>query len=759
MTRRLLAAAPLLIATLALGQASAWTLALSIALSIALVFGMGARFEVDTGRQLLSSAIGAGAGYVLSSFIYEPEPGRLGDGWAKLSAAALLGAVARALLVSPRGGYAGTLALAFAALSFAGKTQNAAYTAQVVLFLASGVWALAEPARSAPLAPRARRFGIGAGVLAVAATLGVGTSVGLRQLHAWAQGRNRFSTHAWQPRVGFSDRMDLGALDGLLDSDRRVLRVRGGRADYLRGVVLDVYEGGRWLRSEAAEQEMSARLDAPSGPGAIEIGATSERIDRFFVPLEAEQLATTPGAVRMDDIGTIHPQAKREPAESVRFVLGAASAARLATPRPSDLHLSRRMQRRLEPLARRWTADATTDADKLRAIEGHLMSDFHYARSFDRSENFDPVIDFLFSQPAGHCEYFASALALLGRAVGVPTRLVMGYRVTEHSPFGYYVVRERNAHSWVEAWLPGLGWTTHDATPAEAQPNNRQSEAGYVGSSLDALGVAYDDLSAWFTRRTLLETSLAWLAGCIVLAAIVARGARRRAARPSLPTKRCSPSCSRCSTRSIEEVTLAAPTSRSSASPPACPTPRPRVCCAATAPCATAASAIAKPWPVTSRPRSKRSSGRSDEKRRRAATATPVRAQNASVPRARRSSGTSAAYRKEFTGVATPSSAPSRTTAPVRLSSSEGRPAAMSRCRDAVPSAGTTESMIARMVASASGASPIPRARASRSISSKAPTIRRRDSGTLRTTPIGARVTAPTPAQAVMKRNFSQSES
>jgi transglutaminase-like putative cysteine protease len=534
MTRRLLAAAPLLVVALALGQSATWSLGLTLALLIAAVSSSGPRFEVDSGRQMLSSVIGAGAGYVLVSFAYEPEPGQLGDGWAKLCVAALFGALARCLLLAPRGGYSVTLALGFAALSFAGKTQNAAYTVYVVLFLMTGVWALGEAKRTARLPPAARRFAMGTGVFALAALLGVATTSGLRQLHAWTEGRTRFSTYAWQPSVGFSDRMDLGALDGLLDSDRRVLRVRGGRVDYLRGAVLDVYEAGRWHRSEAAERESTARMTGEPGPGAIEISAISERLDRFFLPLEAAELWTTPGAVRMDDIGSVRPEAARARAESARFVLGAEGSTRLAAPRPTDLHLPRRVGSRLEALAARWTAGASTNADKLRSIEGHLMTEFSYARAFDRAGNADPVIDFLFVHPAGHCEYFASALALLGRAAGVPTRLVMGYRVTEHSPFGYFVVRERNAHAWVEAWLPGSGWTTIDATPAQAQPNNREQEASLSSSSLDALGVAYDDLTDWLTRRTLLETSLAWLAGCAVLALIVARGARRRVRRQSI---------------------------------------------------------------------------------------------------------------------------------------------------------------------------------------------------------------------------------
>ena len=64
-------------------------------------------------------------------------------------------------------------------------------------------------------------------------------------------------------------------------------------------------------------------------------------------------------------------------------------------------------------------------------------------------------MDFLLYNGTGHCEFFASAMVLLSRARGIPARLVGGYRVAEFSELGdYYIVRERNAHTWVEAWVP-----------------------------------------------------------------------------------------------------------------------------------------------------------------------------------------------------------------------------------------------------------------------------------------------------------------
>ncbi len=82
-----------------------------------------------------------------------------------------------------------------------------------------------------------------------------------RLRYDWLSNRRR-STSAltWSPRIGFSDQIDLGALDGLLDSDTVVLRVRGSRVDYLRGAVLDSYVGGRWFRSDHAEVELPSAL-------------------------------------------------------------------------------------------------------------------------------------------------------------------------------------------------------------------------------------------------------------------------------------------------------------------------------------------------------------------------------------------------------------------------------------------------------------------------------------------------------------------
>jgi transglutaminase-like putative cysteine protease len=77
----------------------------------------------------------------------------------------------------------------------------------------------------------------------------------------------------------------------------------------------------------------------------------------------------------------------------------------------------------------------------------------------------DPVSNFLLDKRAAHCEYFASAAAVLLRCVGVPSRYVVGYYAHESDGDGL-IVRQRDAHAWTECYIDGVGWVAVDATPA-----------------------------------------------------------------------------------------------------------------------------------------------------------------------------------------------------------------------------------------------------------------------------------------------------
>jgi hypothetical protein len=87
----------------------------------------------------------------------------------------------------------------------------------------------------------------------------------------------------------------------------------------------------------------------------------------------------------------------------------------------------------------------------------HVPGEYRYSLSLNvpRQPQLDPIEDFVAYHRTGNCEYFASALTLMLRSQGIPARLVVGYKGGNYNAVGrYYVVQQRHAHAWVEAWLP-----------------------------------------------------------------------------------------------------------------------------------------------------------------------------------------------------------------------------------------------------------------------------------------------------------------
>jgi len=121
---------------------------------------------------------------------------------------------------------------------------------------------------------------------------------------------------------------------------------------------------------------------------------------------------------------------------------------------------------RIGELARRVTAYATSDETRAFALERYLMSHYQYSREATPSRSEDPLAEFLFDRRRGHCEYFASAMAVMLRALDIPARVVTGFQSGSWNPLnGWHVMRNSDAHAWVEAWLPGRGWVSYDPTP------------------------------------------------------------------------------------------------------------------------------------------------------------------------------------------------------------------------------------------------------------------------------------------------------
>ncbi|HEX7288424.1 MAG TPA: DUF3488 and transglutaminase-like domain-containing protein [Candidatus Angelobacter sp.] len=148
-------------------------------------------------------------------------------------------------------------------------------------------------------------------------------------------------------------------------------------------------------------------------------------------------------------------------------------------PRVSNLYLQLpKLNSRIPDLAREVTSGSASTYDKARAIEGYLKSNFSYTLQLPGNRERDPLAHFLFERKKGHCEYFASAMAVMLRTQGIPARVVNGFRGGEYNDLtGNYIIRQKDAHSWVEVYFPEYGWATFDPTPASAalEPGDRWS--------------------------------------------------------------------------------------------------------------------------------------------------------------------------------------------------------------------------------------------------------------------------------------------
>jgi hypothetical protein len=141
------------------------------------------------------------------------------------------------------------------------------------------------------------------------------------------------------------------------------------------------------------------------------------------------------------------------------------------------------------------------------------------------------LLDFLLVHREGHCELFASAFVVLARVLGIPARLVAGYRVVEHNGFGgYAVVRAKHAHAWAEAYVPladgsaRSAFEVFDATPA-VEPAMLETRTRTVAAFFDYLWTSIGTLYAAAVASP--ERSLPALGG-VVLFAFVVRALRNR---------------------------------------------------------------------------------------------------------------------------------------------------------------------------------------------------------------------------------------
>lgn len=272
---------------------------------------------------------------------------------------------------------------------------------------------------------------------------------------------------------------------------------------YWRSVVYDQYVGAGWVTSPAPPQSFAP--NTPLIPGVL----------NKYRPLHLNVMMNEPegrlfwsGLLNSADVSftvdwRIRPQSELFPDQTdllradMFTALSEATTYKvdsfLPTPTIEDLRaasteypdeirgrylqLPPELPERVKELAHQITSNETTAYDKAKAIERYLRVTYPYDLQIPAPPPEQDVADyFLFDLKRGYCDYYATAMVVLARSAGVPARFVSGYAPGEYdAPNAQYIVRELNAHSWVEVYFPEIGWVEFE--PTAAQPEIERQEA------------------------------------------------------------------------------------------------------------------------------------------------------------------------------------------------------------------------------------------------------------------------------------------
>jgi hypothetical protein len=310
--------------------------------------------------------------------------------------------------------------------------------------------------------------------------------------------------------TGFTSQVELGAMGEIETDTTVVMRVSlpemGVASPELpglrwRGITLDQFDGHGWTASRPERRAVRAtgpgivRVATPRGTGRIltqEIFLEPIGTDVIFAASRVLNVRLAAPGLLVDDSGGL---AVAAPAARLRYAVESELEPRVRRPgaagRPLDAATRERYMQlpplaaRIPALARRVTAGSADAGETARRLTEFLSREFRYSLVQERTPGTDPLEDFLFTRRSGNCEYFATALAVMLRTVGVPSRVVNGFQRGEWNPYGeFFAVRLSDAHSWVEAWIDGVGWLSFDPSP-RGEPAG--AAWGRFGLYLDAL--------------------------------------------------------------------------------------------------------------------------------------------------------------------------------------------------------------------------------------------------------------------------------
>jgi len=329
------------------------------------------------------------------------------------------------------------------------------------------------------------------------------------------------SSSAGNRVTGFSDSVKLGEIGNLLQNDEIVMRIGFEREDLQRishprwrGVALDKFDNKSWSKSSLGNSERFAKTE--NGFYIVDFPSENKNLIKYTVYLEpletpvlfalSRPIVISRGnfqEVRKDDEGSL--KVVRTGFERTAYSVVSDVASPLVEKLRNDnseysaeferyLQLPENFDAKISQLALQISNDKKNRYEKAKAVESYLQNNFGYTLQL-KAGGEKPLSDFLFNVREGHCEYFASAMAMMLRTQGIATRIVNGFQTGEfNQTANVFVVKQKDAHSWVEVYFPKENaWIPFDPTPFSGRTDDENAvAANSITGKISSFFVALD---------------------------------------------------------------------------------------------------------------------------------------------------------------------------------------------------------------------------------------------------------------------------
>ncbi|MFI5304493.1 MAG: DUF3488 and DUF4129 domain-containing transglutaminase family protein [Nitrospiria bacterium] len=319
---------------------------------------------------------------------------------------------------------------------------------------------------------------------------------------------------------GFSEKAKFGSLAPIKLDSTTVMRVSMSVSPfkiYIKGTSFNIYDGNEWKNT------LNIQKNLKSGEEIPHLGLSQSQISQEYIiePMDTLAIFSLSQPIQLDapfkyfnqdQMGNLTMPMNT----GNRLVYKVVSNIPVISPADRELKTSPYTSQagwknytdfsfpdpdKLINLAKKASAGSSTLLEKTGAIQSFLKKNYTYSLSVSSSRDFSPIEDFLFHQKKGYCEHFATAMVLMLRSLGIPSRLVTGYSPDEWNPYGnYYRVRQSDAHAWVEVYFPNSGWITFDPTPEGSAKSTGVSIYAQLKKSLFPLDQFMDSIKLKWDR-------------------------------------------------------------------------------------------------------------------------------------------------------------------------------------------------------------------------------------------------------------------